>query len=74
MISAFADTETAVEAMNEGAYDYFPKPFDLAELKSVIQSAFSKYEGQPSPTVEPAPPLAFQTKPLIGLSPHMKRV
>jgi two-component system response regulator PilR (NtrC family) len=74
MISAFADTETAVEAMNAGAYDYFPKPFDLAELKSVIQSAFSKYQGQPAPPVEPAPLLAFQTKPLIGLSPQMKRV
>ncbi|MFZ1986467.1 MAG: response regulator, partial [Desulfatitalea sp.] len=26
MISAFATTETAVEAMNEGAFDYVPKP------------------------------------------------
>ena len=28
MISAYATTETAVEAMNAGAYDYVPKPFD----------------------------------------------
>jgi two-component system, NtrC family, response regulator PilR len=28
MISAYATTETAVEAMNDGAYDYVPKPFD----------------------------------------------
>ena len=56
MISAFADTETAVEAMNEGAYDYFPKPFDLAELKSVIQSAWSKYQGQPAEPIEKIPP------------------
>ena len=28
MISAYASTETAVEAMNDGAYDYVPKPFD----------------------------------------------
>jgi two-component system response regulator PilR (NtrC family) len=28
MISAYATTETAVEAMNEGAYDYVPKPFE----------------------------------------------
>ena len=26
MISAYASAETAVEAMNEGAYDYLPKP------------------------------------------------
>lgn len=74
MISAFADTETAVEAMNEGAYDYFPKPFDIAELKSVIQSAFSKYEGQPAQPTPAGTPLKFQTRPLIGHSPQMKRV
>ncbi len=39
MISAFATAETAVEAMNEGAYDYLPKPFDNNELKQAIQKA-----------------------------------
>jgi two-component system response regulator PilR (NtrC family) len=32
LISAYAKTETAVEAMNEGAFDYVPKPFDKDEL------------------------------------------
>ena len=32
MISAYASTELAVEAMNEGAYDYFPKPFNNEEI------------------------------------------
>jgi two-component system response regulator PilR (NtrC family) len=39
MISAYASTETAVEAMNEGAYDYVPKPFDNNELKETIANA-----------------------------------
>ena len=39
MISAYASTETAVEAMNEGAYDYVPKPFDNEELKHTIAKA-----------------------------------
>ncbi|MBI9084527.1 MAG: sigma-54-dependent Fis family transcriptional regulator [Desulfobacterales bacterium] len=39
MISAYASTETAVEAMNAGAYDYLPKPFDNAELKQAIAEA-----------------------------------
>jgi len=39
MISAYATTETAVEAMNEGAYDYVPKPFDNDELKYAIKKA-----------------------------------
>jgi two-component system, NtrC family, response regulator PilR len=41
MISAYASTETAVEAMNEGAYDYVPKPFDNNELKQTIANALA---------------------------------
>ncbi|MDA3918271.1 MAG: sigma-54 dependent transcriptional regulator [Deltaproteobacteria bacterium] len=39
MISAYSTTEIAVEAMNEGAYDFVPKPFDNQELKHTIQKA-----------------------------------
>ena len=39
MISAYATTETAVEAMNDGAYDYLPKPFNNEELKQTIAKA-----------------------------------
>ncbi|MBW2427777.1 MAG: sigma-54-dependent Fis family transcriptional regulator [Deltaproteobacteria bacterium] len=39
LISAYATTETAVEAMNEGAYDYVPKPFDKDELLKTIAKA-----------------------------------
>ncbi len=42
MISAFASTETAVEAMNDGAYDYVPKPFDNDELKETISNALER--------------------------------
>ena len=42
MISAYATTETAVEAMNEGAYDYVPKPFDNEELKRTIAQALDR--------------------------------
>ena len=41
MISAYATTETAVEAMNEGAYDYVPKPFDKDELVQTLASALA---------------------------------
>ncbi len=39
MISAYTTAETAVEAMNDGAYDYVPKPFDNEELKQTIANA-----------------------------------
>ena len=42
MISAYATTETAVEAMNDGAYDYVPKPFDNNELKQTIALALER--------------------------------
>ncbi|RLC31372.1 MAG: sigma-54-dependent Fis family transcriptional regulator [Deltaproteobacteria bacterium] len=41
MISAYAATEVAVEAMNEGAYDFVPKPLDIGELKQTIDKALS---------------------------------
>jgi two-component system response regulator PilR (NtrC family) len=39
LISAYATTETAVAAMNEGAYDYVPKPFDKYELMETVAKA-----------------------------------
>lgn len=39
MISAYATAENAVEAMNDGAYDYLPKPFNNDELKQTIGRA-----------------------------------
>ena len=41
MISAYASTETAVEAMNSGAYDYVPKPFNKDELRETIVKALA---------------------------------
>lgn len=42
MISAFATTETAVEAMNQGAFDYVPKPFENEELLRTIANALER--------------------------------
>ncbi|MCF8087344.1 MAG: sigma-54 dependent transcriptional regulator [Desulfotignum sp.] len=39
MISAYSTTEIAVTAMNEGAYDFVPKPFDNEELRQTIARA-----------------------------------
>lgn len=39
MITAFGTTETAVEAMKIGAYDYITKPFKIDEVRLVIANA-----------------------------------
>ena len=42
VVTAFASTETAVEAMKLGAYDYVTKPFKLDELKVTIANALER--------------------------------
>ncbi len=42
VMTAFASTETAVEAMKAGAYDYVTKPFKLDELKLTIANALER--------------------------------
>ena len=42
MITAFASTEVAVEAMKLGAYDYITKPFNVDEIKIIIKNALEK--------------------------------
>ncbi len=39
MMTAYSDVQTAVMAMKAGAYDYINKPFELDELKLLIQKA-----------------------------------
>ncbi len=39
MMTAFATTENAVQAMKAGAYDYLLKPFKVDELRLVVQKA-----------------------------------
>jgi len=42
MITAYGTTENAVAAMKEGAHDYLCKPFNVDELKLVLDKAFEK--------------------------------
>ena len=42
VVTAFASTETAVEAMKLGAYDYVTKPFKLDEIKLTIANAVER--------------------------------
>jgi two-component system response regulator PilR (NtrC family) len=44
MMTAYTSTKSAIEAMKRGAYDYISKPFDVEELKVVIEKALEKTE------------------------------
>jgi len=72
MISAYASPETAVEAMREGAYDYFPKPFNTERLKEVIAHIIRERKE----TVAAAPDVQSEQGfgKIIGISPQMLRI
>jgi two-component system nitrogen regulation response regulator GlnG len=41
MITAFAKTETAIEAMRRGAFEYLLKPVDISRLREVVAKALN---------------------------------
>ncbi len=41
MVTAFADSSSAMQAMKDGAFDYVAKPFDNDELRTIIDKALS---------------------------------
>ncbi|MEM7481381.1 MAG: sigma-54 dependent transcriptional regulator [Acidobacteriota bacterium] len=44
MMTAYTSTKSAIEAMKLGAYDYISKPFDVEELKVLVQKALATAE------------------------------
>jgi two-component system response regulator PilR (NtrC family) len=42
VVTAYASTETAVEAMRLGAYDYLTKPFKLDEIRLTVEKALER--------------------------------
>ncbi|MBC2716826.1 MAG: sigma-54-dependent Fis family transcriptional regulator [Desulfobacteraceae bacterium] len=75
MISAYATAENAVEAMNDGAYDYLPKPFDNKELKQTIAKALdlrTLFDEKKSLDVELKKNQHFGS--LVGNSPRMQHI
>ena len=69
VITAFGNLETAVRALEGGAFDYLVKPFDLDQATSVVKRALEKREAR-----ERAPALAAHASPnrSIGSSPAMQ--
>jgi len=75
LISAYSTTEIAVEAMNEGAFDFVPKPFDNAELKATIQKALEmKRIGGTKAFPSNDPEIRLHFGKIIGNSPGMMRI
>jgi two-component system response regulator PilR (NtrC family) len=75
LISAYSTTEIAVEAMNEGAFDFVPKPFDNAELKATLKKALNlKLSGDKKPSQCTHSETLVHFGSMIGNSPGMMRI
>ena len=75
MVTAYATTEQAVEAMRKGAYDYVQKPFKNHELLATLEKALEKRaivaENQ---TLRAEVKARWSAGQLIGKSPAMDRL
>ena len=75
MMTAYGTVETAVEAMQHGAYHYVNKPINLDELKLNINKALEKYHLlQENRYLKEELKSKFQDLQIIGSSKGMKEV
>jgi two-component system response regulator PilR (NtrC family) len=75
MITAYATTETAVEALRLGAYDYLSKPFNVDELKLKVRKALERRRlQQENVLLKRALQDTHQFSNIIGRSPLMHAV
>ena len=75
MVTAFATTEQAVEAMRKGAYDYVQKPFKNHELLATLEKALEKRAiVAENETLRAEVKARWAEGQLIGKSPAMDRL
>jgi two-component system, NtrC family, response regulator PilR len=75
MVTAFGSTETAVEAMKLGAYDFLSKPFKIDDVKLRIEKALEKKTlVQDNVRLRGELGEAFQFSNIIGQAPEMMRI
>ena len=75
MITAFASPDDAVLAMKNGAFDYISKPFNVDEIKSVIESATRK--NRPATTTggdQPFPGIIGQSREMLKIFDMIRRI
>ncbi|GGD75662.1 sigma-54-dependent transcriptional regulator [Croceicoccus mobilis] len=70
VVSAQNTLDTAVRASDTGAFEYFPKPFDLDELIRAVTAAIAASE----PEIHPAEGEEHTELPLVGRSNPMQAV
>ncbi|MBM4146238.1 MAG: sigma-54-dependent Fis family transcriptional regulator [Nitrospira sp.] len=75
MITAYANKETAIEAMKLGAYDYISKPFNIDEIRLIVRKAIEKKkEKDELSLLREKVEASFTLENIIGKSPSMQEM
>jgi len=75
MITAFGTTETAIEAMKLGAYDYINKPFKIDEIRLIVKKAIEKKRlSEEVSLLRDKVKTVYSLENIIGQSPKMQEL
>lgn len=75
MITAFGTTESAVEAMKLGAYDYINKPFNIDEIRLIVKKAIEKKRlSEELSVLRQKVETTYALENIIGRSPKMQEL
>lgn len=74
MMTAFSTVETTLEAMRLGAFDYLTKPFDIPDVKTLVEKVFSSRLEKDSHNIVPKTTINPHIKAFVGSSPLMQEV
>ncbi|MDR3621078.1 MAG: sigma-54 dependent transcriptional regulator [Paludisphaera borealis] len=74
-VTGHGTTETAIEAMKEGAFDYLLKPLKVAHVRELVERAaeICRLSREPALVADETPPQG-RTDVLVGRSPAMQEV
>lgn len=74
MMTAFTTVETTLETMRLGAFDYLTKPFDVPDVKTLVEKVFSSHLAKDSQSSIPKTTINPHIKAFVGSSPLMQEV
>jgi DNA-binding NtrC family response regulator len=73
VMTAFGDLDTAVRAVNAGAFDYLVKPFDLESVSRIVAHALAETSQRAAARANPTTTVSDVAL-LVGSSPRMQEV
>lgn len=74
VMTAHGNLNTAVKAVEGGAFDYLAKPFDLAQAIDAAKRAITRAQGEPTGTAGAGGDVDLSPDAIVGRSPGMQAV